>query len=145
MKGAIEPDHILTNRYQFDVAGVLKFQPTEVSEITDETLMTELPDRTRASGGEKKASELTFKVPAHHLTVIAALEAWRSEAVELVTPGYKKTVIYTMSSGTGERLMVRNLFGCWLGKRTDPAAQMSGDGDMAVIEYTMHIDDVGLV
>lgn len=145
MKGDIEPDHILDNRSKLTVAGVFEFTPIETGELSDEIKAVDLPDDTRGTGGRKKATQLTFKVPAHHEKLVAALRSWFAEGVGIVSPGYKKVVTLTVESGTGERVLVRNLFGCWLSKQVVMATSMQGDGQMMTIEFTMEIDEVGLV
>ena len=145
MKGDIQPDHILDNRCTINVAGLLEFSPVETGELSDEIKQVDLPDDTRGSGARKKATELTFKIPAHHTIERLALEGWFAEGVGVVSPGYKKVATLTVESATGQKTLIRNLFGCWLTKKVDSATTMSGDGNMQTIEFTMSIDEVGLV
>ena len=145
MKGDIEPDHILDNRCTLNVSGLIEFSPIETGELSDEIKTVDLPDDTKGSGARKKATELTFKIPAHHSILKTALEGWFAEGVGVVSPGYKKVVTLTVESATGQKTLVRNLFGCFLFKKVDMATTMSGDGQMMTIEFSMSIDDVGLV
>jgi hypothetical protein len=144
MKGDIQPDHILTNRATLNVGGIFTFVPSETGELSDEIKMVDLPDDTRATGGRKKATEMTFKIPSHHTVDMLAVEAWRIAGVGIVLPGYKRMVVLTIESATGGNKLVRILFGCWISKRVDPATQMGGDGNMAETEFTMQIDEVSV-
>ena len=66
MKGVINPDHIPVNKWQLIVVGLPPLTITEQSGIEDELETTELPDRTIASGGNRKSAEFTIMIPTHH-------------------------------------------------------------------------------
>ena len=51
MKGAIKPNHMAVNKYTLTVIGMPPLTPTEISGLEEELQTVELPDRTRASGG----------------------------------------------------------------------------------------------
>lgn len=144
MKEKILPGHILTNKFRLKVEGVADLEPTSVGSLKDETTKVELPDSTAASGARRKATELTFKIPAHHVKQIEAIEAWRIAAASGL-PGYKHLVTYTKESGDGKNKNVRALIGCWPQTREDMAAEMKGDGDMDEVEYTLSIDEVAAI
>lgn len=141
MKEKILPGHILTNKISLKIEGVADLSPTSVGALKDETTKVELPDSTAASGARRKATELTFKIPAHHKKEIAAIEAWRIAAASGL-PGYKRLVTYTKESGDGKNKNVRALIGCWPQIREDMAGEMKGDGEMDEVEFTLSIDEV---
>lgn len=143
MKGAIAPDHIGDNNYQFLVAGLLPLTAVEISGIDEELKTADLPDRTRASGGTRDPVEFDLMVPAHHDLEIAAMEVWYKEAQDpAVLPTYKKpcTLVMPRISGTGGRTYT--LVGVFVKGRGIPSMKMDGDGSMQVITYKMSADDV---
>ena len=141
MKHVIEADHIRTNKYRVDVVGLpVSITPVSVGGIERETDSVDLPDRTSASGGREKQGEFDISVPAHHHTEIAAMNAWREEAIDPVSPTYKKAVTVTALSGTGANSLLRDLNGVWVPKDGTPDMEMDGDGEMAVIKYTLKWD-----
>jgi hypothetical protein len=143
MKGVIQPDHIPVNKYQLIVVGIaVQLTPTEVSGIEDELNAVDLPDRTKATGGNRNPAEFTMMVPAHHTAEIAACEVWYKEGQEPVLPTYKKAGVILMRSISGNKIRARSLVGMWISKRTDPDLEMANDGEMAGIEYTVQVDDV---
>lgn len=143
MKGSIQSGHIPVNKYQLQFVGLPQLTPTTVSGIEEELAMIDLPDRTKASGGNTGSSEMVISIPAHHTTEIVAMEAWFAEGQDPVTPTYKKAGSLRMESialtGTGRRAQ---LIGVWVTKRKMPDLEMSNDGEMAVYEYTLSIDQV---
>ncbi len=142
MKGVIKPDHIPVNKYTLAILGVPSLTPTEVSGIEDELETVDLPDRTTASGGNRGPTEFTMMIPAHHDREILACELWYREGQEPVSPGYKKAATLTMRSLSGIRSRRRSLIGAYISKRADPDLDMSNEGDMATIEYTVKVDDL---
>lgn len=142
MKHVIEEDHIRVNKYRIDVVGLPDITATSVGSIERETDSVDLPDRTTASGGRVKPGELEIAVPAHHTQEIAAMDSWREEAHDPVSPTYKKAASTTMLSGTTINQMTKNLVGVWLSKDGTPDLEMGDDGEMAVIKYTMKWDNV---
>jgi hypothetical protein len=142
MKGVIQPDHIPVNRYQLIIAGLpVQLRPTEISGMEDEMATTDLPDRTRATSGERNALEFTMMIPAHHTAEVLACEAWYREGMSPVSPSYKKSGMIIMQSLTGANARVRTLIGAFISKRTDPDLEMASDGEMASLEYTVSVDD----
>lgn len=143
MKGSILPNHIPVNKYQFIVPGLPPLTPTTFSGIEEEIQTIDLPDRTKASGGNTASSEATMMIPMHHSIEIAAMEAWFREGQDPVTPTYKKPATLIMESvGLIGPTRAYDLIGVWVCKRKLPDLEMKNDGDMAEAEYTLYIDQV---
>lgn len=143
MKGVIQADHIPVNKYVLAVAGLaVQLRPTEISGMEDELQTIDLPDRTRASGGNRGASEFTMMIPAHHQAEVLACEAWFQEGQEPVSPTYKKNGAIVMQSLSGNIARIRSCIGMFITKRTDPDLEMANDGEPAMIEYTVSVDDI---
>ena len=142
MKGEIASDHMPVNKYTFLVIGLIPITATEVSGIEDELETTELPDRTVASGGNRKATEFTVMVPLHHLPEQAALEVWFRESQDPVSPTYKKPVTLTHESLSGNKSRTFSLVGVFPKKRKMPDLEMMNEGEMAQTEWTFSADDV---
>jgi hypothetical protein len=142
MKGAIKPDHIPVNKFQLIILGLPPLTPTEISGIEDELETTGLPDRTRATGGNRKATEFTMMIPQHHTVERLALEAWYIEAQEPVSPSYKKAGTLVQQSNSGAVASSHSLVGAFISKRTLPGLEMENEGEMAAIEYTVSVDDI---
>lgn len=142
MKFVLQPDHIRVNNYRMDIVGLPPITFTAIGGIERETDKVDLPDRTQASGGRTKPGEVEVSVPAHHTQEVAAMDAWREEAHDPVSPTYKKSATTTMLSGTLLRQLPKNMVGAWLSKDGTPDLEMNDDGEMAVIKYTLCWDDV---
>lgn len=142
LKGKIQENHIALNNYQLLVVGLPPLTPTKVSGLEEELDVVTLPDRTQASGGNTKPGEFTIMLPMHHLIEQAAMELWFKGSQDPVVPGYKKpaTVIYKSIQDTV--LKTYTLVGVFPSKRKTPDAEMSNDGDMAEVEWTLKFDDI---
>lgn len=145
IKGSIQPDHIPVNKYTLFIIGLLPITFTSVSGLEKEVPAVDLPDSTRASGGTPSASELTCMMPMHHTAERLAMELWFGEGQDPVTSTYKKPGTLIMTSGTGGKVATYSLLGTWVSKRKLPDLAMDNDGDMAVIEWTLQVDDVTLI
>lgn len=141
LKGRIDPDHIPVNKYELAMVGLVS-APTfvEVSGLEQEIGVIDLPDRTRAPGGQVSASEITVKVPAHHSADVNAMDLWWDECQDPITATAKKAGTLTHSSGTGSIQRIYALTGAWVSKRKLADLNMADDGAMAVVEYTIQID-----
>lgn len=142
MKGAIKPDHISTNKYELLILGMPSLTTVEITGLEDELQTTELPDRTRASGGNTGPTEFDVIIPMHHTVERAAMEIWFREGQDPVLPTYKKggTLIYKSISGNS--FSSRTLIGVFVTKRADPDLEMEGEGEMASITYTLSVDKI---
>lgn len=144
MKGAIQPDHMPINSFELIVLGILtnSLTVTEMSGIEEELEAVDLPDRTKASGGNKKATESTFKIPMHHLVENVACEAWYLEGQHPVAPTYKKVGTLVHKSISNGTVRSYSLVGVWISKRVLPDLEMQNEGEMATVEYTISIDEI---
>lgn len=145
VKGILQEDHIPVSKYTLWIAGVIPIIFTTVSGLETEMDTVDLPDRTRASGGNPKASELTAAQPMHHTAERIAMEAWFGEGQDPVTSTYKKPGTLIMTSGTGSKLATYSLQGVWVSKRKLPDLSIEDDGAMATIEWTLQVDNVSLL
>lgn len=142
MKGVIQPDHIPVNKFRLIVIGLPDLTITELSGIEDELEVADLPDRTVASGGNRKASEFTFMLPMHHSVEQAAMEAWFLESQDPVLPTYKKPGTLIHESISGATIRTFQLTGLFPKKRALPDLEMVNEGEMAAVEWTMSSDDI---
>lgn len=142
MKGAILPDHIPVNKYRLIVPGLPPLTPVEIGGLEDELQTTDLPDRTKATGGNRGTVEFTLSIPAHHTVERLAMELWFQEGQDPVLPTYKKAGTLILQSLSGQNFASYTLPGLFIMKRTTPDLEMANEGEMAVIEYTMSSDDV---
>lgn len=142
MKGAIKPDHIPVNKYQLLFIGLPQLTPVEISGLEDELQTTELPDRTRASGGNRGPSEFTIKLPMHHLVEQAAMELWFLSSQDPVSIAYKKAGTLIHQSISGITLKTYSLIGSFPSKRVLPDLEMKNEGEAALVEWTISVDDV---
>jgi hypothetical protein len=142
MKGEVQPDHIPVNKFKLLVVGLLDIYMSTVSGIEDELNTIDLPDRTKASGGNRNATSFTAMHPLHHTAENAALELWFKEGQDPISPTYKKpcTLVMQRLSGTGERSY--SLIGVFISKRTLPDLDKSDDGEMAQVEWEFSVDDI---
>lgn len=142
MKGQILPDHIPTNKYELVITGLPPVTPVEVGGIEDEVQTTELPDRTRASGGNRGPTEFTIAIPAHHSVEIAAMEIWFREGQDPVLPTYKKPGILLFKSISGDNTPGFTLVGAFVSKRETPDLEMAAEGEQVNWTYTISVDDL---
>lgn len=140
MKGKIQPDPILINRYELKVVGLIPLIFTEISGLEDELELTELPDRTVASTGERKAGTFTAMQPSHHTSEVLAMEVWYKESQDPVSPTYKKPITITRKGSA--KSITRTVLGVFPCKRKDPDLDMADEGTMDQIEWTFSFDDV---
>ncbi len=142
MKGEIQSDHMPVNKYILQIIGLIPLTAVEISGLEDELETTELPDRTVASGGHRKASEITLMVPMHHTAEQAALELWFRESQDPVSPTYKKpgTLTHQSLSGTASRNF--SLSGMFPKQRNLPDLERGGEGEMANVEWVFSVDDI---
>ena len=140
IKGAIQPNHMPMNKYQLLVLGLPPLTPTEVSGMEEELETTDLPDRTKASGGQTKTIEFTIKIPLHHTVEMAALESWFKEGQDPVDPNYKKTgSLIHQRIGVGIP-RTYTVIGAFVYKRKLPDLAMENEGEMSVAEWSVCAD-----
>jgi len=142
VKGAIKEDHIPINKYELVVLGLPPITFTSVTGLEDEIQTTDLPDRTRATGGNRGPTELVARHPLHHTGDRAAMEIWFRESQDPVTPTYKKPGYLSMKSISGQTVVTYPLIGMFPTKRVIPDLEMENEGEMAQLEWTISADDV---
>ncbi len=140
MKGSVQPNHIPVNNYELIVIGLPPLLFTKISGLEEETEKTTLPDRTVASGGNTKPIEFVATSFEHHAVELAALELWRREGVDPVTPTYKKIGTLIKRSIGGQVATTRSLIGLWITKRKDSDLDLANEGEPAMVEWTMSAD-----
>jgi len=142
MKGEVQADHIPVNKFQLKVVGLLDIYLSTVSGIEDELQTIDLPDRTKASGGNRAAGEFTAMQPIHHTAEVAAMEIWFKEGQDPISPTYKKPCTLIMQSLSGQKEKSYTLIGVFVTKRALPDLDKGDDGEMAQIEWTFSFDDI---
>jgi len=142
MKGTIQPDHMPVNNFELLIIGLPPLTPIEVSGLEDELETVDLPDRTKASGGNRKASEFTMKIPMHHTVEMAACEIWFVEGQDPILPTYKKGGTLIHKSLSGNVMRTYTIIGVFISKRVLPDLEMANEGEMAAVEYTVSVDDI---
>ena len=142
VKGTLGPDHIPVNKYSLLVVGVPEITVLSVSGIEEEIDTVDLPDRTKASGGQTQAIEFEITTPTHHTTEQAAMEAWFQESQDPVLPTYKKVGTLVMTSLSGEIVRSHSLVGLWPMKRALPELDLSNEGELAITTWTLCADDI---
>jgi hypothetical protein len=142
MKGEIQTDFMPVNKYELQVLGLVKLVAVTISGIEDELETIDLPDRTKGTGGQRKATSFKLGTPMHHATEQAAMEIWYKESQDPVSPTYKKpcTLIHKSLSGNNSRSYT--LVGVFPMKRTLPDLEKKNEGDMAIVEWEMSVDDI---
>jgi hypothetical protein len=146
LQGSVLPDHVPVNNFVLAVIGSGKvpanttFFFVEVSGIELETQAVDLPDRTKASGGQFGAQEFTAKSMMHHGTERSALEGWFTEGQNPVTATYKKSCTLTHKTLSNATKGVYTLSGVWIMKRKLPDLSTEDEGAPAMIEWTFSVD-----
>jgi hypothetical protein len=142
VKGTIRPDHIPVNKYEMRIVGLVPLTIVEMDGIEDTLQTVDLPDRTVASGGNRESTEFNIKIPMHHTSEVAAMEAWFRESQDPVSPSYKKAGTLVHKSLSGIITRGYSLAGVFPAARVLPDLEMENEGELAVIEYKMKADDV---
>jgi len=140
MKGDIRADHIPINKWTLLVLGMPMLTITEQSGIEEELETTDLPDKTRASGGNTLPVEFTAKIPMHHLEEQVAMELWFASCKDPVSPLYKKAATLIHKSISSRVLKTYSLIGMFPTKRKLPDLDMNNEGEYASVEWTFSAD-----
>lgn len=142
LKGKINPGHLPRNKYLLQIIGLPLITFTSVGSLEEEVESVVLPDRTRASGGQKQPLETVVRVPAHHTIQIAAMEAWFKEGQDPVAPTYKKSGVLAQQNIHGTFVRTYALAGVWNMRRATQEVSLDNEGEEAEVEYTLSIDNV---
>lgn len=142
IKGVILPDHIQVNKYLLTVIGMPPLVLTAISGIEEELDVSDLPDRTKASGGRTKPIEYDITLPLHHTVSRLAMEEWFDACKDPILPTHKRLATLTMFSQSGLPLVSFTLTGTFPMKRGLPDLELENDGEMAGVVWSMSSDEV---
>jgi hypothetical protein len=140
MKMTLFPDHIPVNNFSLVVVGgppLIQF--ITIDGLEEELETVDLPDRTKASGGNTKAIEFTATHPKHHTAEDLFLEGWFIEA-STVLPTYKKAGTLIVQSISFLNTRTYNLIGLFPSKRKTADLDMGNEGELNVTEWTFNAD-----
>lgn len=143
MKSVLLPDHIPMNKFELIVVGApgpLRF--TTVAGLTQELQTVDLPDRTKASGGNLTSVEFTASHPKHHVVEDAFLESWFLEGQDPVSPTYKKAGNLVVKSLSGLIVKGYTLINLFVSQRVTPDLDMANEGELFVTEWTFMADNI---
>lgn len=141
LKGTILEDHIPMNKYKLKPVGLIDIVFTEVSGLEKILEMIDLPDRTRASGGNTQAGTFTAKTPMHHTGDNAVLGLWFKLNQDPIQPLNKLPCTMEYFSGTGNIVKTIGLIGVSIEAEKTPDVAMENEGELATIEWTFSYDD----
>lgn len=141
LKGKILENHIPLNTFELAVTGMPQLTLTKSDNIEESVAVIELPDRTRASGGQSSSVSFSGEVPMHHQVQVGALDLWFNQSKSPIDRGYRKSgsIMFFALNGTPRIYELLNL---WVSKRTIPGGDMANDGEMAVVTYQFEADEV---
>ena len=142
IKATLKADHIPVNKYTLFLVGTIPITFTKVAGIEYEVDGVDLPDRTKASGGNTQAIEFSAEMPMHHIAELTAMEIWFEEAQDPVSSTYKKAASLIMQSGSGATIKTYSILGLWVCKRKLPDLDFEDEGAMAVVEWTFYADSI---
>lgn len=141
MKMVLLPDHIPVNNFDLIVVGgPPTIQFITIDGLEEELDTVDLPDRTKASGGNTKPIEFTATHPKHHTIEDAFLELWFSEGQDPVLPTYKKAATLLVNSISSLNVRSYNLIGMFPSKRKTADLDMANEGELNVTEWTFNVD-----
>jgi hypothetical protein len=141
LRGKVNANHVPVNNFELAVSGETQtFWFTEISGIEFEIQAVDLPDRTKASGGNPLPQEFTAKMLMHHDAERKVLNEWLEAAIEPVTATYKKTATLTHKTIAGANNAKYTITGLWIMKRKLPDLDRANEGEAAVIEWTFSAD-----
>jgi len=143
LQGSVQPDHVPVNNFELVVQGLTTpIFFVEVSGIEYEVQAVDLPDRTKASGGNAVPQEWTAKTMLHHAVERAALEAWLLEGQDPVQASYKKTATLIHKTLSGAQNGKYLLSGVWIMKKKLPDLNRADEGNAGMIEWTISSDKI---
>jgi hypothetical protein len=142
IKGVIQPDIVQVNKYLLTVPGMPPLVIIAISGIEEELDVSDLPDRTKATGGRTKPVEYDITIPAHHSIEQYAMEQWFDAGKDPVTPDHKRLATLTLFSQMALPIFSVALTGTFPTKRALPDLELENDGEMAGIVWSMSSDEV---
>lgn len=142
LKGKIQQDHMPRNASTFRIPGLPALTIVNIGAIEETLEVITLPDRTKASGGQRPPIEFSIQIPAHHTEEVAAMESWYVEAQAPTTAGYKKQGVLALVSLTGTTRRAYQVRACFPGGRGIPEQSMENEGEMNVLTYPIHASEI---
>ncbi len=141
-KGAIHENHISTNKYNLVVVGLPPLTPIKVSGLDEQLDTVDLPDGTKASGGNTKALEFSIDIPSHHILEVQSMELWYKQGQDPVQSGYKKDAVLIIKRVGIGLPRTFQLTGLFVAGRKTADLEMKGAGDMAFETWKMSADSM---
>ena len=144
LKGEINSGHIPRSRFLLYVTdfGDVALTVINMSGLEEEHEEVMLPDRTRATSGEKPPVEFTVIIPSHHSVEVLAMDQWYEDSTYPAAANYKKEGGLTKYNVHGDVARTYSLKGLWCRRRATDELAMENAGEMDSIEYTISCDEV---
>lgn len=142
LQGTVQSGHIPVNNYELIIVGLPPIVFTKLSGFEVENEAVDLPDRTKASGGNRKPIEFTGMTFEHHTAERAALEFWFQEGKDPVSPTYKKVGTLIKRDIHGRVASTNSMLGLWITKKKTPDLDHANEGEPALVEWTFSADNV---
>lgn len=142
IKGVISADHAQVNKYELRVIGLEPLLITAISGIEEELDVTDLPDRTKATGGRTKPVEFDITIPGHEVISQKTMELWFEQCKDPVDPLHKKIGTLTNFTQSNNPLIGFTLEGLMPVKRALPDYELDNDGEMSEHVWSMTADEL---
>jgi hypothetical protein len=142
MKGAVQPNHIPVNNFELSIAGAPPILFTKVTGAEVETESVDMPDRTKASGGNTKPTTVTATMFKHHAAEVAYMQAWFGAGQDPVQANYKRTGTLLHKAVDGTTAASETWSGVWVTKKKESDKDLANAGEPAMIEWTLSIDKI---
>jgi hypothetical protein len=142
VKGVLQADHIPLNSFRLVIVGLPDLVLTGVSGLEEELDVTNLPDRTIASGGRTGPVEFDIMQPLHHTAEYLAMEAWFRESQDPAPPTYRKVGMLVLPSLSQSRERSYTLVGLFPRRRALPDFEMDNEGELSVVTWGMACSQV---
>ena len=123
------------------VLGLPSIVFTKAGGAEQEVGSTDLPDKTKASGGQPEPFDIECELPLHHSSEVEAIEEWYDQGKDPVSPLYKKTATMLYKAQDDTVVKALSYMGAWISKLKYPDGEMENSGDMGVLVVTISVDD----
>lgn len=137
----ILPGEIKLRNFRIAIPGVTEITVIEFDDMAEKIRTAVMPDQTRRSSGAVDGGESSFKVPAHHITEIAALKAYYAQC-RYALPGYKRDWIVTYYSSAGITSQGVILVGAFLTEKMLPGGKLEDEGNQVVNHWGFSWDEM---
>jgi len=143
MKGDVQPNPTISNKYLIEIDGIPPFYSRKAGPFEKEVSAADAPDDTKHSGGRAMPGEATIETPIHHTPEFFALDSW-FVACQFGAPGYKKAGAVHYCAANGAIIRSFELSGVWITKRALPEGDRTSD-DLGFATWTLSFDDVNTI